>query len=83
MAIKIYNKCIIKKITDLDSNNIDALGIIAYSYGVKDIEEAKKYFYAGKNIFKENENEKKRIWYETKISKAREKEMEIFLENKK
>ena len=83
LAIKIYNKCIIKKITDLDSNNIDALGIIAYSYGVKDIEEAKKYFYAGKNIFKENENEKKRIWYETKISKAREKEMEIFLENKK
>ena len=48
LAIKIYNKCLVKDIMSLETKkNQDSLEIIAYSYGIRDSEEAKKYFYIG------------------------------------
>ena len=84
LAVKIYSKCLVKDIMDIDSaKNIDALGIIAYSYGVSDIDLAKEYFYMGEKIFKDRENEKKLKWNNEKVSKARENDLKVFEETKR
>ena len=50
-AVYIYNKCYNKKVNDFEKpENIEALRVIASSFGVEDIEEAKRLYAMGEQI---------------------------------
>lgn len=84
LAVKIYSKCLVKGIMDIDSaKNIDALDVIAYSYGVDDIALAKEYFYLGEKKFKDRENEKKSKWNDDRLKDIRDRELKIYNEAKR
>lgn len=79
-AKKIYTKCVELKITRFDTmEQQDKLRIIASSFGNIDIEEAKKLYFLGEKVVKEERIENARI----ELEKQRTKEKETYDKQKK
>lgn len=76
--MNIFNKCLENNVMNFDSKeNCDALLLIASSYGIEDLEEAKKSFYNGKLKREEELKEKKLKNEEEKINKSRNSDKKI------